>query len=131
VLAIPGYQKMASTQKAITHAQVFAVNILRESQSAVARQFATSHADKFYGMRVSYGQLGAPLLNDTLAAIECRVVEEVAGGTHSVFLAEVHSAQATVGMPLTYFRGKMGRFEFITSGNAAPLWRHMQWQDYD
>src|SRR5262245_31777142 len=81
--------KKASTHKAITHAQVFAVNILRESQSAVAQQFATSHSDKFHGMRVSYGALGAPLLNDTLATIECRVVEEVAGGTHSVFLAEV------------------------------------------
>jgi flavin reductase (DIM6/NTAB) family NADH-FMN oxidoreductase RutF len=123
--------KMTSTHKAIIQAQVFAVNILRESQSAVARQFATSHVDKFHGMRVSYGVLGAPLLNDTLAAIQCRVVEEVAGGTHSVFLAEVLSAQAAVGMPLTYFRGRMGRFEFITGGDAVPLWRHMQWQDYD
>jgi len=123
--------KTSNTQRAIAQSQVFAVNILRENQSEVAFQFARSHPDKFRGMSVSYGELGTPLLGDTLATIECRVIEEVTGGTHSVFLAEVHSAQATQGMPLTYYRGRMGRFEFITSGKAASLWRYMQWQDYD
>lgn len=121
--------KTSSTQKAIAQSQIFAVNILREDQSEMAHQFARSHLDKFGGVSVSYGELGAPLLGGTLATIECRVTEEVVGGTHSVFLAEVHSAQATEGMPLTYFRGRMGRFAFITSGKAASLWRAMQWQD--
>jgi Flavin reductase like domain len=40
----------------------------------------------------------------------CRIVAEVPGGTHSVFLAEVEAAQAKEGMPLTYFRGRMGHF---------------------
>jgi 4-nitrophenol 2-monooxygenase / 4-nitrocatechol 4-monooxygenase, reductase component len=123
--------KTSNTQKAITQSQVFAVNILREHQSEVARQFATSHPDKFRGMSVSYGELGVPLLDDALAIIECRVTEEVVGGTHSIFLAEVQSAQAVEGMPLTYFRGRMGRFEFINSGKATSLWRSMQWQDYN
>ncbi len=123
--------KTSNTRKAIAQSQVFAVNILRENQSEVAFQFARSHPDKFRGMSVSYGELGAPLLGDALATIECRVIEEVTGGTHSVFLAEVQSAQAAEGMPLTYYRGRMGRFEFITSGKAASLWRYMQWQDYD
>jgi 4-nitrophenol 2-monooxygenase / 4-nitrocatechol 4-monooxygenase, reductase component len=82
-------------------------------------------------MSVSYGELGVPLLDDALAIIECRVTEEVVGGTHSIFLAEVQSAQAVEGMPLTYFRGRMGRFEFINSGKATSLWRSMQWQDYN
>ncbi len=123
--------KASNTQKAIAEAQVFAVNILREDQSELAHRFAGSHLDKFAGMSISYGELGVPLLDDMLATIECRVIEEVTGGTHSVFLAEVHSAQATEGMPLTYFRGRMGRFEFMSSGKAVSLWRHMQWQDYD
>ena len=35
----------------------------------------------------------------------------VVGGTHTVFLAEVEHAAASEGAPLTYFRGKFGRFE--------------------
>src|SRR5258708_29761874 len=121
--------KTSNTQKAIAQSQVFAVNMLRETQSEVARQFASSHPDKFSGMSVSYGALGVPLLADTLATIECRVTAEVTGGTHSVFLAEVKTAQAAEGMPLTYFRGRMGRFVFMDVDAGASLWRDMQWED--
>lgn len=99
------------TRNAISHSKVFAVNILREDQGEVAMQFARPNPDKFRGMSVSYGELREPLLDDVLAHLECRVAEEVTGGTHSVFLAEVHSARAGEGMPLTFYRGQMGRFE--------------------
>ena len=121
--------KTSNTQKAIAQSQVFAVNILRENQSAVARHFASSRPQKFGGMSVSYGALGIPLLDDALATIECRVTEEVTGGTHSVFLAEVKTAQAAEGMPLTYFRGRMGRFEFMSVDAGASLWKDMQWEE--
>jgi flavin reductase (DIM6/NTAB) family NADH-FMN oxidoreductase RutF len=121
--------KTSNTQKAIAQSQVFAVNILRENQSEAARQFAGSNPQKFDEMRVSYGELGVPLLDDMLATIECRVVEIVSGGTHSVFLAEVEVAQTTEGMPLTYFRGRMGHFPPLSGEKGAPLWRYMQWED--
>jgi DNA-binding GntR family transcriptional regulator len=38
-------------------------------------------------------------------------VEEVTGGTHSVFIAEVESASAHAGAPLAYFRGQFGRLD--------------------
>jgi flavin reductase (DIM6/NTAB) family NADH-FMN oxidoreductase RutF len=105
------------------------VNILQENQSELARRFAASRPDKFAGLHVSYGELDVPLLGNVLATIECRVVEIVAGGTHAVFLAEVETARAREGMPLTYFRGRMGRFADIGNQHAAPLWRDMQWED--
>lgn len=122
-------KRTSNTQEAIKASRVFSVNILREDQSEVARHFATSRPDKFVGVNVSYGTLGVPLLRDVLASIECRVVTEVTGGTHSVFLAEVHSAQATNGMPLTYFRGRMGHFAFMNTETEASLWRAMRWED--
>ena len=121
--------KTSNTQKAIAQSQVFAVNILRENQSEVARQFASSRSDKVGGLSILYGELGAPLLGGALATIECRVTEEVTGGTHSVFLAEVKTAQAAEGMPLTYFRGRMGRFALMSGASGASLWRDMQWED--
>jgi len=121
--------KTSNTRDAIEASGVFAVNILQENQSEVAWQFATSRPDKFAGLSVSYGELGVPLLDDMLATIECRVVEIVSGGTHSVFLAEVEAAQATEGMPLTYFRGRMGHFTPMNGEKGASLWRNMQWED--
>ena len=46
-----------------------------------------------------------PMLSEALAHIECEVVEQVVGGTHTVFLARRRPAEANAGQPLTYFRG--------------------------
>jgi len=121
--------KASNTRDAIASARVFAVNILREDQSELARRFASSQPSKFEGQSISLGELGVPLLGDVLATIECRVTEIVSGGTHSIFLAEVQTAQATDEMPLTYFRGSMGRFSFLGVDSRTALWKLMQWDD--
>ena len=38
------------------------------------------------------GELGLPLLNDALGALECELVGQVAHGDHTVFVGEVKSA---------------------------------------
>ena len=50
---------------------------------------------------------------------ECRVVEHVTGGTHAVFLAEVHAARTREGVaPLAYFRGQFGRLELAQDAES-------------
>ncbi|MGE8081652.1 flavin reductase family protein [Peribacillus loiseleuriae] len=105
--------KNTGTCHAISKAGSFTVNILAENQSELALQFARANTEKFKDVNMSYGELGNPVLNDTLAQIECRVVEEITGGTHSVFLAEVQKADATDNDPLVYFKGKFGQFNKI------------------
>jgi flavin reductase (DIM6/NTAB) family NADH-FMN oxidoreductase RutF/DNA-binding GntR family transcriptional regulator len=103
--------KQSSTGRAIVECGRFAVNILSEGQADAAVRFATKRPDKFRGLPVTRGVGGTPLLEDALATLECRVTEEVTGGTHSVFLAEVDGATARTGAPLAYFRGQFGRLE--------------------
>jgi flavin reductase (DIM6/NTAB) family NADH-FMN oxidoreductase RutF len=104
--------KTSSTENAISASQRFAVNILGEDQADEAMRFATkSAAEKFKGVKVVDGEWGEPLLGDALAILECRVAEQVTGGTHSVFLAEVERASARSGTPLAYFRGQFGRIQ--------------------
>ncbi|WP_198004762.1 flavin reductase [Rubrobacter xylanophilus] len=103
--------KKTGTRHAIAESKAFAVNILHEDQGELAARFARPNTDKYRGVEIVYGELGEPLLKDALAHLECRVVEEVTAGTHSVFLAEVQNAWAKEGTPLTYFRGKFGRFQ--------------------
>ena len=101
--------KTSETGAAVFKAQSFAVNILADAQEHLAAKFATKGADKFAGVAVRTGLTGNPLLDGSLATIECRTVETVTGGTHTVFLAEVLTAQARELAPLTYFRGRFGR----------------------
>lgn len=102
--------KNTGTQAAIGRTRFFAVNILDEGQTDLAYQFAKPKTDKFQGVEFTYGHFGEPLLTGALAHIECRVAADVEAGTHRVFLAEVDQARTYVGSPLTYFRGKFGRF---------------------
>ena len=103
--------KSTGTCHAISAAESFTVNIVNDTQKELALRFARANTDKFDGVDFSYGELGNPVLGQTLATLECRVVEEVTGGTHSVFLGEVQKANAADGDPLVYYRGKFGKFE--------------------
>jgi 4-nitrophenol 2-monooxygenase / 4-nitrocatechol 4-monooxygenase, reductase component len=109
--------KASATGQGIAQAGRFAVNILGEDQADAAMQFA-GKGDKFAGMSILYGAGGEPLLEDALANLECRVAEEVTGGTHSVFLAEVEHATGRQGAPLAYFRGQFGRLELKQDDDA-------------
>jgi flavin reductase (DIM6/NTAB) family NADH-FMN oxidoreductase RutF len=100
-----------ATRDALVAVRHFAVNILAEDQAALALQFARPAADKFDGVAVEEDEHGVPLLVDSLARLTCTVVQPVDAATHTVFLAEVHSAWAAGGSPLAYFRGTFGRFE--------------------
>jgi DNA-binding GntR family transcriptional regulator len=110
--------KTSETRQAVIEAGAFAVNVLSEGQVHLAAQFARKGADKFAGVDVSEGQVGVPVLGGSLATMECRTVETVTGGTHTVFLAEVVAAGAEELEPLTYFRGKFGRLERVREAAA-------------
>ena len=116
--------KQTGTDHAISNSRAFAVNILDEDQGEMAMKFARPDTEKFENMDVAYGELGEPLIADVLAHLECRVAEQVTGGTHSVFLAEVLNADARPGTPLAYYRGRFGRFEGAENDRVYGQLRH-------
>lgn len=103
--------RASRTQGALASSKSFAVNILSEDQGDLAVRFASGDSDKFSGIAVRYGELGNPLLDGSLAQLECGVTDELAGGTHAVYLAVVRFAERFAGSPLAYFRGSFGRLE--------------------
>jgi flavin reductase (DIM6/NTAB) family NADH-FMN oxidoreductase RutF len=82
-----------------------AVSILTASQEAIARRFAEKLDNRFDGVGFTRGVTGAPLIEGALAVIEGRVVHRYPGGDHTIFLAEVLAASATMDEPLVYYRG--------------------------
>jgi flavin reductase (DIM6/NTAB) family NADH-FMN oxidoreductase RutF len=87
----------------------FAVNILRDSEEAVSRRFATTRLDKFDGVPYTVSPLGLPLLDDALAHVECVTVSAYPEGDHTIFVGRVERARAESGDPLLYFRGQYQR----------------------
>jgi len=100
----------SQTGAAAARSGYFAINVLGEDQHHFARHFAGKGDDKFAGIERLTGPHGLPLLADAVAHIECRTTQQVPGGTHVVFLAEIESAAAHGGAPLAYYRGRFGRF---------------------
>jgi flavin reductase (DIM6/NTAB) family NADH-FMN oxidoreductase RutF len=105
--------RAASIHDAFTRASTFAVNILAADQEPLARRFAAAApADRFEGVGFARGATGAPLLDDALAHLECRVTQRVDGGDHSIFLGEIEAgASARHGLPLLYYRGGYAEME--------------------
>ena len=87
----------------------FAVNILSEDQNNICEHFATRGTDRS-DADYATGETGVPVLNGTIARLECKVTAIHPGGDHKVLLGEVRSAEVAAGReddaPLLFFRGR-------------------------
>jgi flavin reductase (DIM6/NTAB) family NADH-FMN oxidoreductase RutF len=96
--------KGVPTHDILKDASSFVVNILEERQEHLSRRFATTSTDKFKGVAWHSGKLGLPVLDNTLAAIECTLRDVLDGGDHTIFIGEVVGAEIREGAPLLYYR---------------------------
>ncbi len=96
--------KGVPTHDILKDAGNFVVNILEERQEHLSRRFATTSTDKFKGVAWHSGKLGLPVLDNTLAAIECTLRDVLDGGDHTIFIGEVVDAEIREGAPLLYYR---------------------------
>jgi flavin reductase (DIM6/NTAB) family NADH-FMN oxidoreductase RutF len=86
--------------------KIFVVNILSEGQDQLSTRFATKGIEKFEGVAIRQGNLGAPLLEGAVAHIECTLVSAYEGGDHTIYVGEVQAASASGDRPLLFFKGK-------------------------
>ncbi len=84
---------------------IFAVNFLAVDHEPLSQRFATSGGDKFVDLSWRRGAIGAPLLVEALGYLECRTVNVVDAGDHTVFIGQVEAGDACDAEPLLYFRG--------------------------
>jgi flavin reductase (DIM6/NTAB) family NADH-FMN oxidoreductase RutF len=102
--------KSAETLAVLKAAGRFNVNILSAEQEGLSRTFARKESPEAHGLTgIDYrlGELGLPVLNGSLAYLECEVVEQYDGGDHIIFLGEVmHGELGAPDLPLLYFRGR-------------------------
>ena len=74
---------------------VYAISFLDAEQKNLAQKFFAPQrrvGNKFDDVEFYLGETGCPIISDSLGYIECQVVDTVAKGDHTVYVAEVIAA---------------------------------------
>ena len=82
----------ATTRQLIADKRSFAVSILAQDQAMISDRFAgrlPNLDDRFSGLEVRLTTSGHPVPVGVLAYFDCRVVDELEAGTHTIYVAEV------------------------------------------
>jgi flavin reductase (DIM6/NTAB) family NADH-FMN oxidoreductase RutF len=94
-LVVVGVKADSHAHGLIKESKAFALNVLGQGQQAMAFAFfkpATREGQTISGEPFRWGVTGAPILARTPAFVECRLVDTVERGDHSVFVGEVVEA---------------------------------------
>jgi flavin reductase (DIM6/NTAB) family NADH-FMN oxidoreductase RutF len=97
-LVVVGVKTDSGAHAVIKESRAFALNVLGKGQQAMAFTFfkpATTDGNRVSGEPFHAGSTGAPILDSCPAFVECRLVDTVERGDHSVFVGEV----VDVGLP--------------------------------
>ncbi|MDQ0239550.1 flavin reductase [Arthrobacter bambusae] len=94
----------------------FCVNVLSAEQGDVCRRFAKADGDRFADLPWYPSPSGAPVIEGSLAWIDCRLDTVYPGGDHAIVVGAVESLDISDkgGAPLLFFQGGYGRFSDLT-----------------
>lgn len=95
----------ALTAAGIAESQHFAVNLLAAGQQNVSNLFAggASEEDRFASVTWHKSNNDVPVLDNSIASLECKVAQQVRAGTHWVIIGEVLAVTCRNGEPLLYY----------------------------
>ena len=91
------------THALLAHSKVFGVSILPEGDAEVARAFAEKGTKPFDAVPNRSTERGVPILEDSIAWLECEVESTFPGGTHEILVGRVLDCGSRAGDPLIYF----------------------------
>ncbi|EOQ88052.1 flavin reductase-like protein [Leptospira yanagawae serovar Saopaulo str. Sao Paulo = ATCC 700523] len=98
--------KHSKAKTAIESAGKFAVNILSSEQKQISADFASGSLDKavvLEGLNPGKLSTGAPILQGSLASLDCLVHQIIDAGDHWIFIGLVEAVATKEGSPLLYF----------------------------
>lgn len=106
-------QKTSRFHGAVLRAGVWSISILAEESDAASTWFATKGRplhDQFAQVPYHRGDLGTPLLDESLAWLECTTSAVHDGGDHTIIVGAVVGAGVSDNSddPLLYYRSRYG-----------------------
>ncbi len=105
--------KTSTSWPLIAEAGAFCVNILSESQEALARRFAVSGTDKFDGVEWhSSPATSSPMLTGSVAWVDCSLEFVHSAGDHELVVGRVLDQRSLGGAPLVFFQSRFAKVDF-------------------
>lgn len=109
VAFMPGAQ--SSTYARLRECPSFVINVLAHDQTDVCRTMAIPADDKFDRVAWSASASDAPVLDEAVALIHCRLDQEILAGDHYITLCAVDDLEIVRPVtPLLFFQGGYGGF---------------------
>ena len=101
----------SSTFPLIREARSFCINILSAAQESVCRQMSARQGDRFKGIDWHPSPSGAPVIDGSVAWIDCVPETIFEAGDHFIFIGRVTDmAVVNPTFPLVFFQGGYGAF---------------------
>jgi flavin reductase (DIM6/NTAB) family NADH-FMN oxidoreductase RutF len=123
----------STTWPKMAPAGCFCVNILGFEQEQLCRAFAASGADKFLGVSWRETGSGAPIIETSLAWIDCDLERVDEAGDHYIVLGRVREMEIErPSVPLVFFQGGYGRFDAgpgVAGDRTGDLAEHLRVAD--
>jgi flavin reductase (DIM6/NTAB) family NADH-FMN oxidoreductase RutF len=115
--------RASATHRAISEARLFCINVLRHEDRELSGLFsgAQKAEERFRPEHWTTLATGAPALLNALVSFDCRLVNSLDHGTHTVFLGEVARLQiGRKGKPLLYSDGQYAKLASLAHGEPLP-----------
>jgi flavin reductase (DIM6/NTAB) family NADH-FMN oxidoreductase RutF len=115
--------KTSTTFPRISTANSFCINVLSSEQEDVCRAFSVKGGDKFGSLQWRPAPSGAPVLDQVLAWIDCRIETVHEAGDHYIVIGRV--LDLDIGLspgssPLLFFRGGYAQLGLTPTRPATP-----------
>jgi flavin reductase (DIM6/NTAB) family NADH-FMN oxidoreductase RutF len=114
------------THQAIAEGGVFCVNVLRYEDQPLSDLFSGAPGgprgeSRFRPERWTRLATGAPVLLNAMVSFDCRVVNRLVHGTHTIFLGAVQALEiGRKGKPLLYSDGQYAKLASLGHGDPLP-----------
>lgn len=114
----------SSSWRTLQRYPYFCVNLLRDTEQAIANRFAgrdgLGGAARYVGAQWTTLATGTPVLDEALAAFDCEVTEMLPHCDHAIIIGRVCAVRTSTGSsPLVYWQGNYHPFERHTAGSAT------------
>ncbi len=103
--------KNTRTERLIEKSQVFAVNILSDSQTTLSDRFAGRDKEfdenRFDGFAWKTAITGAPIFEGNLASLDCKLMNLFDGMSHTIYQGEVVAAEVNEDLrPIIFYQSR-------------------------
>jgi flavin reductase (DIM6/NTAB) family NADH-FMN oxidoreductase RutF len=105
-------ERASRVHPVLLKSRIFAVSFLTEEQEHLSTCFAGNSDERFedFCHAASHtAATGAPVLDEALGFVDCRVVDVFPGGDHDIFIGRVEALGGAEDRPLLYYRSHYAR----------------------